>query len=61
MREGEYKVYLGDGAYADFDGYQVWVTTSDGISATNEIAFEPQVMERFIAYWNKILELRNGK
>jgi len=58
MREGKFKEYLGDGAYADYDGYHVWVTTSNGIYKTNEIAFEPEVMESFIAYWSKILEMR---
>ena len=33
--------YLGDGAYATFDGYQVWVHTTNGISITNSIALEP--------------------
>jgi len=61
MREGRFKEYLGDGAYVDYDGYQVWVTTSNGISTTNEIAFEPEVMERLIAYWSKILEMRKAK
>ena len=26
----ENQQYLGDGAYAGFDGYQVWVLTYDG-------------------------------
>ena len=61
MRDGKFKEYLGDGAYADYDGHQVWVTTSNGISTTNEIAFEPEVMERLIAYWTKLLDMRKEK
>lgn len=61
MREGKFKEYIGDGAYADYDGYQVWVTTSNGIYTTNEIAFEPAVMERLIAYYTQILEMRKQK
>lgn len=61
MRSGEFYEYLGDGAYIDYDGYQIWVTTTNGISITNEIAFEPEVMENLIKYWNKILELRKKK
>ncbi len=56
-----FKQYLGDGAYVHYDGWQIWVTTTNGISTTNEIAFEPEVMERLIAYNNKILELRKEK
>lgn len=38
----EPKVYLGDGAYARFDGFAVWVTTEDGISVQNEVCLEPE-------------------
>lgn len=30
------KTYLGDGAFAHFDGYHIVLTTSDGIRTTNE-------------------------
>jgi hypothetical protein len=36
--------YLGDGVYADFDGYHIVLTTSDGQSITNRIALEPPVL-----------------
>ena len=35
------KVYLGDGAYVDFDGYALVLTTEDGISVTNTVVLEP--------------------
>lgn len=31
------KTYLGDGCYADFDGYHVKLTTENGIRTTNVI------------------------
>ena len=34
------KDYLGDGVYAEFDGYQVWLSTLEGMS----IAIEPPVL-----------------
>lgn len=43
--------YLGDGVYAAFDGYQVWLTTENGIETTNSIALEPAVyaaLERYV-------------
>ncbi len=38
------KKYLGDGVYAEFDGFAINLTTEDGISTTNRIVLEPQVM-----------------
>lgn len=46
------KVYLGDGAYAEFDGYALVLTTENGISVTNTIVLEPEVygeLVRFVA------------
>ena len=37
----ENKTYLGDGAYAEFQGYCVELTTSNGIDTTNTIVLEP--------------------
>lgn len=42
--------YLGDAVYADFDGYHIWLRTSNGISITNEIGLEPTVLEAFDRY-----------
>jgi hypothetical protein len=47
------KEYLGDGAYVDFDGWTLWVTTENGISETNRIAFEPDVYEALVRYVEK--------
>ena len=44
------KQYLGDGVYADFDGYALVLTTSDGVSDTNEVVLEPSVMEALLRY-----------
>jgi hypothetical protein len=35
--------YLGDGVYASFDGYQVWLDTR-AQSPVNRIALEPSVL-----------------
>jgi hypothetical protein len=45
------KEYLGDGVYADFDGFSVVLTTEDGYRATNTIVLEPEViaaLQRFV-------------
>jgi len=48
MTEVMYKTYLGDGAYASFDGYNVWLTTEDGARTTNAVALEPKVLENLL-------------
>jgi hypothetical protein len=40
----ERKVYLGDGAYAEFDGYSIRLYTSDGINETNNVILEPELV-----------------
>jgi hypothetical protein len=39
------EMYLGDAVYASFDGYHIWLRTSDGSRVTNEVALEPGVLE----------------
>jgi len=48
------KVYLGDGAYAEYDGYGVVLTTSNGLEITNTIYLEPApfaALLRILALW----------
>jgi hypothetical protein len=52
------KVYLGDGAYADFDGFNIVLTTSDGIKVTNTIYLEPEVVKSLKSYILRTEELR---
>lgn len=44
------KVYLGDAVYAHYDGYHVVLTTENGISATNTIYLDNQVLDALAAY-----------
>lgn len=44
------KSYLGDGLYAHFDGYQIWLTTQQGM----EVAMEPEVQDAFLRYYQRI-------
>ncbi len=39
--------YLGDGVYSSFDGYQLMLTAENGISATDTIYLNPEVLEAF--------------
>lgn len=40
--------YLGDGVYASFDGYQIWLAAND--HRNKIVALEPSVMEALIQY-----------
>lgn len=44
--------YLGDGVYASFDGYHVWLTTGshEERDASNRIALEPSVYAALVRY-----------
>lgn len=48
--------YLGDGLYASYDGYQLRLYTSDGISVTNEVFLEPLVYTALLEYVAKLKE-----
>ena len=54
MKEDSKKVYLGDGAYADFDGYGIILTTEDGISIQNTIYLEPEVLNSLLKYTHSL-------
>lgn len=38
--------YLGDGVYAEFDDFQIWLKTQEG----NEIALEPETFNTLLDY-----------
>lgn len=42
-------IYLGDGVYASFDGYQIWLDTR-GQYPVNRIALDAQTLEAFRRY-----------
>lgn len=50
----EKKAYLGDGVYADFDGFNILLTTSDGYRNTNRIVLEPGVVSEFMDYYQRL-------
>ncbi len=40
--------YLGDGLYMEYDGFNVWLITNNGVTDTNKVALEPEVLKCFI-------------
>ena len=53
-----YREYLGDGVYVDFDGFALVLTTENGIRITNTIVLEPDVYDALLAY---VKQLRKRK
>lgn len=54
------KRYLGDGAYVEFDGYALVLTTEDGIRATNRVVLEPEVWRALEAFVAELTEERKA-
>jgi ribosomal protein L14 len=50
------KTYLGDGAYVEFDGYALVLTTENGESITNRIVLEPAVYNALREYVEQLKE-----
>jgi hypothetical protein len=44
------KTYLGDGVYIAFDGYQIILTTENGLGVTNTIVLEPEVLSALYVF-----------
>ena len=49
----EDSIYLGDGVYASFDGYQIWLAVNH--HENKQVALEPKVMEALLEYANRVL------
>lgn len=49
--------YLGDGVYATFDGWQVWIYASNGVRETERIALEPAVLAALLKYHNDCIDI----
>lgn len=52
------KTYLGDSVYANYDGWNVILTTENGLPTdpSNKIVLEPAVIVALNLYYNSILE-----
>lgn len=46
--------YLGDGAYASFDGYQIWVK-ADRDGRRHEVALEPETFAALVKYQQDLM------
>lgn len=53
-------IYLGDGVYASFDGYQIWLRTPRE-TGVHEIALEPAVFRALQSYADAISDHDTGE
>ena len=50
--------YLGDGVYAIFDGYGIWLHANDHRDPTDRIYLEPAVMNALERFNKEVKELK---
>lgn len=50
------KMYLGDGVYAIFDGYGIWLHANSHDNPTDKIYLEPQVLSALNMFVKRIKE-----
>jgi hypothetical protein len=50
------KKYLGDSVYFDFDGFQVVLTTENGMGPSNTIFLEPEVIVQLMKALTELSE-----
>ena len=49
-RSKGYRAYLGDGLYADFDGFQIVLSAENGIRAHDTVYLDERVLESFLRW-----------
>jgi len=50
------KEYLGDGVYAIFDGYGIWLHANDHENPTDRIYLEPPVYEALVRFDKRVCD-----
>ncbi len=55
--------YIGDGVYAIYDGYGIWLHTGDHREhlAENKVFLEPEVFESLMKFADKFYKRKDGK
>ena len=53
-----YKRYLGDAVYAELEDGDLKLTTSDGLSDTNTIFLEPEVVKALLDFCHQLINAK---
>jgi hypothetical protein len=48
------KIYLTDGAYAEFDGQDLILTAENGIRVTDRVVLEPMAWELLVRFMERV-------
>lgn len=59
MDDIQQDVYLGDGVYCSFDGYQIWLAVNE--RGNKVVALEAQVLTKLIEYAFQVTNLMKMK
>jgi hypothetical protein len=59
MSEHTDQEYIGDGVYASFDGFQIWLAANHHENVV--IALEPSAFDALIAYRERLIEKYVGE
>ena len=54
MQAMNMREYLGDGVYASFDGYHIWLAVNDHMNVV--VALEPSVFAALVQYKDQVVE-----
>lgn len=49
-----FKTYIGDSVYANFDGYNIIISLDNGDGDYNSIALEPEVVDALLEFKERI-------
>jgi len=52
----EKREYLGDGVYASFDGWHIWLVTGSHDNPDNRVALEPSVYNALVRYHDQLVK-----
>jgi hypothetical protein len=53
--DNQHDAYLGDGVYASFDGYQIWLAVNH--HENKQVAIEPAVLLSLLSYAERVYSL----
>jgi len=54
--DGKPASYLGDGVYALFDGYGIWLHANDHLNPTDKVYLEPEVLESLNRFAKEVIK-----
>ena len=62
MDDNKNKDYLGDGVYAEFDGYNIWLRANDHRDGfcTDKICIEPSVLDAMNRFYQRMTQQKDS-